>query len=178
MRLEGGNDLVFQPLILARLGMLDATWFKREVRYCRLPNGIANDRVRQSGGRYGEMADFDFMMRMGVWTENLSLPAVLNECLLQSYSGVLRLFPNTTNLGAARFRDLRAAGAFLVSAKWDGTAVAGLRILSEKGSTLRLMNPWGDAAVRVTPATKIERRAGVVSIRTRPGERYSIEQMA
>ena len=178
VRLEGGNDLVFQPLIRARLGMLDAAWFKSEVRYCRLPNGIANDRVRQSGGRYGEMTDFDFMMRMGVWTENLSLPAVLNECLLQSYSGVLRLFPNTTNLGAARFRDLRAAGAFLVSAEWDGAAVSGLRILSEKGSTLRLMNPWGGAAVRVTPATQVERQAGVVSIHTRPGERYSIEQLA
>jgi hypothetical protein len=178
VRLEGGNDLVFQPLILARLGMLDAAWFKSEVSYCRLPNGIANDRVRQSGGRYGEMTDFDFMMRMGVWTENLSLPAVLNECLLQSYSGVLRLFPNTTNLGRARFRDLRAVGAFLVSAEWDGMAVAGLHILSEKGSTLRLINPWGEAALRVTPETKVERQAGVLSIHTRPGERYAIEKMA
>jgi hypothetical protein len=176
VRLEGGNDLVFQPLVRARLGMLDAAWFKQEVRYSRLPNGIANDRVRQSGGRYGEMTDFDFMMRMGVWTENLSLPAVLNECLLQSYSGVMRLFPNTTNLGPARFRDLRAAGAFLVSAEWDGKAVAGVRILSEKGATLRLRNPWGEAAVRVTPETTVERQAGVLSIRTRAGGRYAIEK--
>ena len=176
VRLEGGNDLVYQPLIRARLGMLDAAWFKQEVRYSRLPNGIANDRVRQSGGRYGEMTDFDYMMRMGVWTENLSLPAVLNECLLQSYSGVMRLFPNTTNLGPARFRDLRAAGAFLVSAEWDGQAVAGVRILSEKGATLRLRNPWGEAAVRVTPETTVERQAGVLSIRTRAGGRYAIEK--
>ena len=33
MRLEGGNDLVWQPLARARLGMLDLDWFKREVRY-------------------------------------------------------------------------------------------------------------------------------------------------
>jgi alpha-L-fucosidase 2 len=53
VRLEGGNDLVFQPLIRARLGMLDLEWFKREVRYSQmLPNGVANDRVRQIGGRY------------------------------------------------------------------------------------------------------------------------------
>jgi hypothetical protein len=117
-------------------------------------------------------------MRMGVWTENLSLPAVLNECLLQSYSGVMRLFPNTTNLGPARFRDLRAAGAFLVSAEWDGKAVAGVRILSEKGATLRLRNPWGDAAVRVTPETTVERQAGVLSIHTRVGGRYAIEKAA
>ena len=64
------------------------------------------------------------MMRMGVWTENLSLPAVLNECLLQSYTGVIRLFPNTRRLGAASFRNLRAVGAFLVSASYDGKAVS------------------------------------------------------
>ncbi|MEK7403963.1 MAG: hypothetical protein AAB225_02550, partial [Acidobacteriota bacterium] len=74
VRLEGGNDLVYLPLILARLGMLDLAAFKREVRYCRLPNGVAGDRVRQIGGRYRDSTDFDFMMRMGVWTENLSLP--------------------------------------------------------------------------------------------------------
>ncbi len=32
-------------------------------------------------------------MRPGVWTENLSLPAALDEYLLQSYNGVVRLFP-------------------------------------------------------------------------------------
>lgn len=118
VRLEGGNDLVWQPLVRARLGMLDLEWFKREVRYSMTPLGVANDRVRQVGGRYDDNTDFDFMMRMGVWTENLSLPAVINECLLQSWSGVIRLFPNTTGLGRTRFRDLRAAGAHLVSASW------------------------------------------------------------
>jgi hypothetical protein len=28
VRLEGGNDLVWQPLVRARLGMLDLNWFK------------------------------------------------------------------------------------------------------------------------------------------------------
>ncbi|MDR3718301.1 MAG: hypothetical protein P4K98_05825 [Bryobacteraceae bacterium] len=173
VRLEGGNDLVYLPLIKARLGELDVAAFKKEVRYCLLPNGISNDRVRQTGGRYGESTDFDFMMRMGVWTENLSLPAVLNECLLQSYSGVVRLFPNTTNLGPARFRDLRAAGAFLVSAEWDGHAVSGVSILSEKGATLRLWNPWG-GEVHISPEAKIERQGNVLVMQTRAGTRYSL----
>jgi hypothetical protein len=133
IRLEGGNDIVYQPLIRARLGILDLAWFKQQVRYCLMPNGIVQDRVRQTGGRYKDSTDFDFMMRMGVWTENLSLPAVMNECLLQSYSGVIRLFPNTTNLGPAQFRHLRATGAFLVSAAWDGRQVSGVEILSERG---------------------------------------------
>lgn len=174
VRLEGGNDLVYQPFIRARLGMLDLAWFKNEVRYCLLPNGICNDRVRQTGGRYAETTDFDFMMRMGVWTENLSLPGVLNECLLQSYTGTLRLFPNTRNLGRARFRDLRAAGAFLVSAAWDGRSVSGVTVLSEKGTPLRIVNPWGGAAVTVTPKVEIERAGDVVTFATKAGERYSI----
>lgn len=174
VRLEGGNDLVYQPFIRARLGMLDLAWFKNEVRYCLLPNGICNDRVRQTGGRYAETTDFDFMMRMGVWTENLSLPGVLNECLLQSYTGTLRLFPNTRNLGRARFRDLRAAGAFLVSAAWDGRSVSGVTVLSEKGTPLRIVNPWGGAAVTVTPKVEIERAGDVLSFATKAGGRYSI----
>src|SRR5260370_14862300 len=121
--LEGGNDLVLQPLIRARLGMLDLEWFKQEVRYCRLPNGVANDRVRQSGGRYAQSLDFDFMMHMGFWCENFSLPAVLNECMMQSYAGHIRIFPNTHNLGPARFENLRAVCAFLVSATYDGHKV-------------------------------------------------------
>jgi alpha-L-fucosidase 2 len=180
IRLEGGNDVVYQPLIRARLGTLDLDWFKKEVAYCQLPNGIVNDRVRQVGGRYKDSTDFDFMMRMGVWTENLSLPGVLNECLLQSYSGTLRLFPNTQNLGPASFRNLRAAGAFLVSAVWDGRTVSNVEILSEHGAPMKFAHPWGGRAVNVTrmrdqktiPAQSAE---GVLHFNTDPGERYHLD---
>jgi alpha-L-fucosidase 2 len=179
VRLEGGNDLVYQPLIRARLGMLDLNWFKREVEYCLLPNGIANDRARQSGGRYGDLTDFDFMMYMGVWTENLSLPAVLNECLLQSYTGTIRVFPNRQNLGRAGFRDLRAVGAFLVSAHFDGQNVSGVTIHSEKGATLRMENPWGARKVRVTRVkerqpVEVREEGKALSFPTQAGERYHI----
>ncbi len=178
VRLEGGNDIVYQPLIRARLGMLDLAWFKDEVKYCQVPNGIVQDRVRQTGGRYAESTNFDFMMRMGVWTENLSLPAVLNECMLQSYSGILRVFPNTTNLGPARFQNLRARGAFLVSATWDGKQVSPVEIRSEKGGVARMANPWHPDRVAVTvpsgnPAT-VEASGGVVSIETKAGVVYRV----
>lgn len=181
IRLEGGNDIVYQPLIRARLGMLDLDWFKEEVRYCLMPNGIVQDRVRQVGGRYKDSTDFDFMMRMGVWTENLSLPAVLNECMLQSYSGTLHLFPNTQNLGPARFRNLRAAGAFLVSAEWDGKAVGSVELLSERGATARLVNPWGNGKVQVRTATNTHSLeatmpGNTIEFPTSAGERYRIER--
>jgi len=180
IRLESGNDLVYQPLIRARLGMLDLEWFKNEVRYCRLPNGITNDRVRQIDGRYDDNTDFDFMMRMGVWTENLSLPAVLNECMLQSFTGVIRLFPNTQGLGPARFRDLRAVGAFLVSASYDGKAVSRVTLFSEKGATAKLVNPWPKSQPKVARVkdgrpVAVSLNGGIVQFPTQAGERYRIE---
>jgi alpha-L-fucosidase 2 len=113
-----------------------------------------------------------------VWTENLSLPAVLNECMLQSYSGILRVFPNTTNLGPARFQNLRARGAFLVSATWDGKQVSPVEIRSEKGGVARMANPWHPDRVAVTvpsgnPAT-VEASGGVVSIETKAGVVYRV----
>lgn len=175
IRLEGGNDLVWQPLARARLGMLDLAWFKREVRYCLMPNGIAQDRCRQAGGRYRDETNFDFMMKMGVWTENLSLPVVLNECLLQSYDGVIRLFPNTTGLGPARFANLRAVGAFLVSAWWDGKAVSDVTLHSEKGVTARVANPWGTVPVRIQTGAAVQRLDGeVLTIPTAAGATYTL----
>jgi hypothetical protein len=183
IRLEGGNDVVYQPWIRARLGMLDLDWFKQEVAYSQLPNGIVNDRVRQVGGRYKDSTNFDFMMRMGVWTENLSLPGVLNECLLQSYSGTLRVFPNTQNLGPARFRNLRAAGAFLVSAVWDGRIVSDVEIHSERGSPVRFVHPWGGRSVKVLrvrdqKAIPVQSTNGALQFNTESGERYRIRPLA
>lgn len=179
VRLEGGNDLVWQPIVRARLGILDLEWFKREVRYCTTPLGVANDRVRQSGGRYSDRTNFDFMMRMGVWTENLSLPAVINECLLQSYDGVIRLFPNRNNLGRASFRDLRAIGAFLVSASYDGKEVSEVLLKSERGAKVRIEKPWKQVAVRSLeqPGRDIRaaERDGVIEFATHPGTIYVLK---
>jgi alpha-L-fucosidase 2 len=181
IRLEGGNDIVYQPLIRARLGILDLEWFKREVCYCILPNGVINDRVRQIGGRYKDSTNFDFMMYMGVWTENFSLPVVLNECLLQSYSGVLRVFPNTMNLGPARFHKLRAAGAFLVSAAWDGKTVSPVHIASERGGNLRMQVPWASGEVeairlRGNVNMHVTRQGAELSFETQTGEEYWVRR--
>jgi hypothetical protein len=179
IRLEGGNDLVSQSLIRARLGMLDLKWFKSQVEYGMLPDGVSNDRVRQSGGRYGISTDFDFMMRMGLWCENFAVPVVLNECMLQSYTGVIRLFPNKENLGPVRFEKLRAAGAFLVSAFHDGRSIVRLTILSEKGKTLRFVSPWAGRNVQIVRESDDRQiphslDGNAIRAETKAGESYSI----
>jgi hypothetical protein len=181
IRLEGGNDLVSQPLIRARLGMLDLDWFKGQIEYCMLPDGVSNDRVRQSGGRYSLTTDFDFMMRMGLWCENFAVPVVLNECMLQSYSGTVRLFPNTLNLGAARFEKLRCVGAFLVNGAYDGKTVTAFEVLSEQGTPLQFASPWPGRRVRVIRSRDKKvfqpvqaQEVDVWEVPTESGERYSI----
>jgi hypothetical protein len=102
--------------------------------------------VQQSQGRYGDETSFDFMSQAGVWFENFALPAVINECLLQSYHGELRLFPNWSADRTAEFRTLRAIGAFLVSARFEAGRVQWIEVTSEVGGPLRVINPWGNRA--------------------------------
>ena len=58
----------------ARLGQLDLERFKRQIRYCMLPNGTCSDFVLQVHGRYQDTAAYDYMRRMGVWFEILRCP--------------------------------------------------------------------------------------------------------
>ncbi|MCF6357494.1 MAG: glycoside hydrolase family 95 protein [Draconibacterium sp.] len=134
---EGGNDLVFYNLQAARIGMLDIERFKRQINYCLMPNGTAADMVMQVHGRYNDRSNYGFMKRMGIWFENFALPAVVNECLMQSYDGTIRLFPNWPLKKDAEFYNLRAVGAFLVSATLKDGRVQEIRIYSEAGALLK-----------------------------------------
>lgn len=138
---EGGNDLVHLHLQAARLGMLDLDKFKRQLEYCLLPNGTWTDMVMQAGGRYSDLSEFDFMERLGVWVENFSVFAVINECLMQSWDGIIRLFPNWNSGHRASFHNLRAKGAFLVSASYAEGKVISARFFSETDNLLKFYHP-------------------------------------
>jgi hypothetical protein len=167
---EGGNELVFLNLQGARLGLLDLEKFKRQIHYCLMPNGTCTDKVLQIGGRYRDDTDFGFMAHMGVWFENFSLPVVINECILQSYTGQLRLFPNWPKDSDAAFENLRAIGAFLVSAEFVDGRVKWVHVKAEAGGPLRIVNPWpGDAEVTKGDLTSVM-SARLLELDTRRGE--------
>ncbi|WP_162341615.1 glycosyl hydrolase family 95 catalytic domain-containing protein [Paenibacillus paridis] len=147
-RNEGGNELVFYHLAGARLGKLDLERFKRQISYCMLPNGTCTDKLLEAGGRYSDTTAFDYMAPMGIWFENFALPAVINECLMQSYNGVIRLFPNWSLEERSEFTTLRAVGSFLVSAAASAGEVEWLEISSEAGAKLSLYNPWPGKEVK------------------------------
>jgi len=172
-RTEGGNELVFLNLAGARLGLLDLEAFKRQIRYCLLPNGTCTDRLLEVNGRYHDSTDFDFMAPMGIWFENFSLPVVINECLMQSYHGEIRLFPNWPCDKNAEFHSLRAVGGFLVSAHFSEGMTRRVDILSEAGCLLRLISPWKDGVNCTTSSGTQRLYDQVIEIATQPGERLS-----
>ena len=96
----------------------------------------------------------------------------VNEMLLQSHEGVVRLFPCWPKDQNARFGTLRAVGAFLVSAELKGGVVTGVTIVSEKGRFCTVQNPWPGKAVRVSRnGGASETLTGErLSLKTAPGE--------
>jgi hypothetical protein len=171
---EGGNDLVFYNLQAARIGLLDIDRFKRQINYCLMPNGTASDRVMQVHGRYSDMTNYGFMDRMGVWFENFALPVVINECMMQSYNGTIRLFPNWPINKDAEFHNLRAAGAFLVSATLKNGEISKVVIYSEAGSTLKIILPWGSCTMKNAAGKKILNSKNL-EIDTKKGEQITFE---
>jgi hypothetical protein len=113
------------------------------------------------------------MAPMGIWFENFALPLVINECLMQSYDGKIRLFPNWNRATDAEFTTLRAVGAFLVDSRLANGKIEHIRILSEKGVTCRLVNPWGTTSVTVVrngkPAETLKGET-LLSFKTTAGE--------
>lgn len=173
---EGGNDLVFLNLQAARMGMLDLEKFKRQVRYATLPNQTATDAVMQIGGRYNDQTDYFYMGNMGIWFENFALPVVINECLMQSYSGQIVLFPNWDRSKDASFVSLRARGAFLVDAVLKDGKVREVSITSERGGNCSVRNPWERQKVKLIRNGKEQTISGEnLNIKTQPGDRLILK---
>ena len=171
---EGGNDLVFYNLQAARIGMLDLERFKRQINYSLMPNGTASDRVMQVHGRYRDQSNYGFMDRMGIWFENFALPVVINECLMQSYNGTIRLFPNWPLEKDAEFNNLRAAGAFLVNASLKDGKVSKVEVYSEAGSTLKMLLPWEKCKLTNSEGTKTL-NSNIIEIDTNKDEKLTFE---
>ncbi len=174
---EGGNDLVFKNIQAARIGILDLEKFKRQINYCLLPNGTASDRAIQVHGRYNDFGNYGFMDHMGVWFENFALPAVINECLMQSYNGEIRLFPNWPADKDAEFSDLRAAGAFLVDSRMKQGKTEFVKIISEKGNILTVINPWTRGAKVIKGDKVLEVKTKKIILETTAGEELLIKPL-
>ena len=74
---------------------------------------------------------------------NFACAAAIQEMLQQSHTGIIRVFPALpVTWQNASFRNLRAMGAFLVSATYRNGETESIHITSEKGGLLRVFNPF------------------------------------
>jgi alpha-L-fucosidase 2 len=104
---------------------------------------------------------------------NFAFASGLQEMLLQSDNGLVRVFPAIPEAwSTASFVDLRAEGAFLISARRSGGAVDQVRIRSERGGLLRVQNPFYGRVPKVSGATispeSVHQR--IIEVETRPGD--------
>jgi hypothetical protein len=151
------NSVVMLNAARARLSMTDdaikdtQTWFKAKEQ----PNGLL---YWQAHGYY--------------MSEQAAVGALINEFLMQSVDGIVRVFPAWPKDKDAGFTRLRAQGGFLVSAKQEKGKVAGLEIESTVGGKFRLLSPWPTIKVKVNG--KEERikpdDRGIVEIATASGD--------
>ena len=99
----------------------------------------------------------------------------LQEILLQSHGGIIRIAPAVSAEWSGIFR-LRAEGGFLVTADIDGGVVRVAEVESELGGACTIANPWtGECVVRREGDVALRSGERVVALPTCRGQKYVLE---
>lgn len=158
--------------IIARLRMGDKGYGGRMLR-------MIPDEYEIGGNLDAPIApDCDYCVGKGT----AATAEVINEMLLQSQGGVIRVFPAWDScVGDAAFWSLRARGAFLVSAEHRAGRTAYVLIRSLRGGECSVAQPFGGetAAVRdleTGESVGYENANGVLRFRTEEKHEYVIER--
>jgi len=101
---------------------------------------------RRPNGSIRAMSETDYGY-IGVYTESQGILGPLQEMMLQSWDGIIRLFPSWPTHINASFKTFRAEGAFLVSAIWEAGHVKHAEIISECGGICRIAGSFLDQMV-------------------------------
>lgn len=174
---NGNNSLVMLGVIRARLGLDDSlAQFLDDVRKRLYPNGAIELALPDKTPRF---------MKLGIWTENFAAAGVIAEHLLQSHpdatgKSLIRLFPGLPFGMDACFAGLVAEGAFEVTAERRAGRVTRLELVSRRGASCRLSNPWGKGSVTLRAGGgKTGTFSGdVIEFPTQPGKTYAIAPLS
>ena len=100
----------------------------------------------------------------------------LNEMVLQSYEGAVRIFPCWKKSVDVSFKNLRADGAFLVSAAMKGGKVSDIKIESEAGGELKLINPFPKSIIEMSGKTLIADKK-TITLPTEKGDVITVRNL-
>ncbi len=103
-----------------------------------------------------------------------TIPATVNEMLMQSFEGVIRLFPCWNKKSDASFENLRADGAFLVSSEIKDEQITSLKIRSLRGRKCYVESDDVKSVIRVSDKKEIpfERNTNTISFETEADAEY------
>lgn len=119
-----------------------------------------------------------YIYAAGGGIETLSaVPGTINEMMMQSYEGIIRIFPNWERSMNASFNNLRAYGAFLVSSSMNDGEIQSVTMKSEKGRPCQMENPWPGQSVKITRNGKFWKtlQGNVLEFKTETGDMYEIK---
>jgi hypothetical protein len=162
-----GNVWANDAIQAARLGLGDEANQGMKVmlqKYQNYPNGMTNN----------TNGVFEYL---GVHL------VVMNESLLQSYDGKIRVFPALPSDATLVTRfTLAATGGFLVTSEREGGDVKYVGLRSNLGNMATVVNPWAGAAVQVRKigvATPLMTSSGpTITFATDTGGVYVLERVA
>jgi alpha-L-fucosidase 2 len=125
----------------------------------------------QSGKGYS-----NFRYRPFTLEGNFAAAAGLQEMLLQSYSGTVRIFPAVpASWKDVSFQTLRAEGAFLISAERKDGLTQRVEVAAEKGGPLRLENPFTGAFQGLPDKAKVDGKDFIMG--TSPGQKIVLTRL-
>ena len=128
----------------------------------------------QSGKGYS-----NFRYRPFTLEGNFAAAAGLQEMLLQSYSGTIRVFPAIPpDWKDVSFKTLRAEGAFLVTATRVNGVTERIEVKSEKGGLCRIEDPFGRAGCDAKGVDRFYSGGGSFVVMTRPGQKITFVRKA
>ena len=101
---------------------------------------------------------------------NFAFAAALQEMLIQSHTGIIRIFPAVpSGWSDISFDQLRTEGAFLVTAKKENRVVTHVEIKSLQGGILKLKNPFETNELECSHNYRIDDQ-NIINITTEPGD--------
>ncbi|MBW8325096.1 MAG: hypothetical protein K0M50_10070 [Prolixibacteraceae bacterium] len=177
------------PIVLARLGLakeLDVDLARFPSRWQIYCNGWGHWGMENEINKDAEWffrtntvkdvsSDEKFPLRMWPFRhmsmESMSvLATAMNESLLQSYNGILRIFPAFPDNKSGRFT-LHAEGGFIVSAEIRSGEIQWICVKSLAGNSFKLQLPWGKAVVQSGLKKGQQKISGeIAELKTKVGE--------
>ncbi|MEI6971886.1 MAG: hypothetical protein WCL44_10255 [bacterium] len=140
----------------------------------RISHLMVKDVALPEGERQKSMFPFRMYPFRHMGMEAMSvLAGAMNESLLQSHDGVIRVAPAVVDDQNARFT-LHAEGGFIVSAEVQGGKPQWIGIESKSGGTCRVANPWPKAVFYENRKKVWSLSDGVIEFATGVGVRYLI----